>query len=999
MSSNVVSSVDDDTSVGSYSTVHTFQSSRSAPLRKEPPVMKKPGQRKKSGESAGGGSRAVRRGAVLPISRSSPPDDNVSSCSSLSASVHTFTSFEPLDTNQILSSSQRAPDGDDDDDDDEEDDDEVRSSLNIVKDKTNEISARSDSFGAKARSFEMQRSSSLFSLSHAPGSKVEQLYMTNSIHENLALHVRCGYAQRKNNRKYMEDCITVCPSIVAHNEDTPSSSPPSPAAVTAASGEATGVTTASAVAWESATAAAIAISTARDEQKEKTSADDDFAFFGVFDGHDGAYVSQYLQDHLLTYFREKLLSTNISSPPHPPNSPSSNVEKLESIPIESGLSKWRTSFLEAACKIDREILLHDAGRLQDLSDKRMAAFEREESDVERSSGDSAPQSTFAGSTAAVVIVHREQTQQYSPHLMSPSSPSAKHEEVFGGSKALSPSPWGDDEEDDVDNEGDDQFHEDVVVGFFANGHGEDGDEESDGNGEAEAHNDGHEHHLRGPAVPGLCVESSVARFQSRAKNMTKRHSSVDSAYDAPAVVLNLDDDNLFDVLESINNKQAHPFGLKTFKTAILKRDSNTSNISDLTQSYGNLSFLHSSDDVLQHMHSQPFNPKRKSLLAAVRRCYEVNSTEDFSAYEASQLEELVDDFLLRASILDKAASQCRGQAAELLQVLQLRVRSSNDSHSHSHSESHTQHSKSISNSEASSASPYMSSLDASRSGQSSAPSARSERSGGDDVSDISQATGLQSLKSHSSVSTLHSLRSFEDEPLKVKTSARVTALDTVSECLFESRATSFATSRQASLSSHVSRGAGFNESLRLALMGEIANKNIKLLVAHTGDCRVVLCDGGTAVQVTTDHTPLLDAEKWRIRESGGFVSNKRVNGILAVSRSFGDIRFKSFDKSLAAPSTADDEILLPEGIWSNRNQVISMPEVLEMEVFSTYEFVVIASDCVWETLSCSEVVLFVRAQLLDHADSMRAAEALATKVSDEGGADNCSIIVVNLNQI
>jgi serine/threonine protein phosphatase PrpC len=353
---------------------------------------------------------------------------------------------------------------------------------------------------------------------------------------------------------------------------------------------------------------------------------------------------------------------------------------------------------------------------------------------------------------------------------------------------------------------------------------------------------------------------------------------------------------------------------------------------------------------------------------------------------------MVDDFLQRASMLDKAANDCRGQAAELLQVLQQRVRSSNVSYSNSNS-------KSRSNSGVSSASPYMSSLDASNSHSAhSGRSGRSMNSITDDVSDISQATGLASLKTNSSLGSLTSLKSFEDEPIKTKIMS-VKHLSTVSECLFESRATSFAASRQTSLNSHGSKtGSIFNENLRLALMGEIANKNIKLLVAHAGDCRVVLCDGGQAVQMTLDHTPLLDVEKFRIKSSGGFVSNKRVNGILAVSRSFGDIKFKSFNKELKIPDSAIDESRLPEGIWSNSNQVISMPEVVELEVLSTYEFVVIASDCVWETLTCKEVISFVRMQLLEHGDSMKAAEALASKVTDDGGTDNCSIIIVNLNQ-
>lgn len=65
-----------------------------------------------------------------------------------------------------------------------------------------------------------------------------------------------------------------------------------------------------------------------------------------------------------------------------------------------------------------------------------------------------------------------------------------------------------------------------------------------------------------------------------------------------------------------------------------------------------------------------------------------------------------------------------------------------------------------------------------------------------------------------------------------------------------------------------------------------------LHVANVGDCRGVLCRGGTAVPVTEDHTPSIPREAARVEGAGGFVSRGRVNGILGVSRSFGDIHCK-----------------------------------------------------------------------------------------------------------
>lgn len=67
---------------------------------------------------------------------------------------------------------------------------------------------------------------------------------------------------------------------------------------------------------------------------------------------------------------------------------------------------------------------------------------------------------------------------------------------------------------------------------------------------------------------------------------------------------------------------------------------------------------------------------------------------------------------------------------------------------------------------------------------------------------------------------------------------------------------------------------------------------VVLHVANVGDCRAVLCRAGEAVQLTVDHTPAVASEAARVETAGGFVSRGRVNGILGVTRSFGDIHCK-----------------------------------------------------------------------------------------------------------
>lgn len=73
----------------------------------------------------------------------------------------------------------------------------------------------------------------------------------------------------------------------------------------------------------------------------------------------------------------------------------------------------------------------------------------------------------------------------------------------------------------------------------------------------------------------------------------------------------------------------------------------------------------------------------------------------------------------------------------------------------------------------------------------------------------------------------------------------------------------------------------------------IDDERRKIYQVNLGDSRSILFINDKIISITIDHHPDNEEEKLRIEKGGGTVSYGRVNGDLAVTRSFGDFDLKS----------------------------------------------------------------------------------------------------------
>ncbi|GAB5356855.1 hypothetical protein AAMO2058_000324400 [Amorphochlora amoebiformis] len=166
-----------------------------------------------------------------------------------------------------------------------------------------------------------------------------------------------------------------------------------------------------------------------------------------------------------------------------------------------------------------------------------------------------------------------------------------------------------------------------------------------------------------------------------------------------------------------------------------------------------------------------------------------------------------------------------------------------------------------------------------------------------------------------------------------------------------------------------------------------------LVVANVGDSRIVLGREHDSIRLSTDHKPDHPDEKKRVEEAGGSimfsgcwrVDHPKLTVRLACSRSIGDWKFK------------------------DTGVVSASPDIRLFKLQPSDQFLIIASDGLWDVFSDDSAVAIVREKLEPvlktssvppyselQRRSTEAAGTIVRKALELGAMDNVSVVIVSL---
>lgn len=160
-----------------------------------------------------------------------------------------------------------------------------------------------------------------------------------------------------------------------------------------------------------------------------------------------------------------------------------------------------------------------------------------------------------------------------------------------------------------------------------------------------------------------------------------------------------------------------------------------------------------------------------------------------------------------------------------------------------------------------------------------------------------------------------------------------------------------------------------------------------LICFNLGDSEVILFRSGSAFPLTELHNFKNPKEIERVKLGGGIVFNNRKLGHpnwnpsvinISVTRAFGDLYFK-----------------LPQFTKNKPTGLIANPYSKETVLLNGDEFLIMASDGLWDVFNYEEVFQFVNPKLQSGTNLQEIAEQLKVEAASKGSKDNITLILIS----
>lgn len=147
----------------------------------------------------------------------------------------------------------------------------------------------------------------------------------------------------------------------------------------------------------------------------------------------------------------------------------------------------------------------------------------------------------------------------------------------------------------------------------------------------------------------------------------------------------------------------------------------------------------------------------------------------------------------------------------------------------------------------------------------------------------------------------------------------------------------------------------------------------KIYVGNAGDSRaIVVQKGGRCKVMSMDHRPDRKDEENRIKKLGGKIiywGRWRVEGVLAVSRAIGDVSFQPY--------------------------ITAEPEIIEKSIEPDDEYLVLATDGLWDVMENEDVARYV---LNSRKDFLNISKKLCSESLILGSSDNVTVLVIDIKK-